>query len=164
MTHETSTFAALGRLVDRWIDGTLDRAFARHAARLARPGKPGPFQIIVFGQRGLSMLLEATLPAKTADDVVGYELTYTIDGGPPVVVNSAGEPIHFSAAEGSTVVATFVLIDDAGNRSEPGDPVTLVVEDRIAPGRPGVFNLSVVGEEPMAGPDEGEGDEPGPVA
>jgi hypothetical protein len=125
-------------------------ALARFLDRAARPRRPGRFTLAVTGQTpgASTMIVTATLPAATASDVASYELGYTIDGGPPVIATSTGDPITFNAPVGSTVVATFIEIDAAGNRSQPSERQTLVVEDVIPPGMPGVFGLAVTGQEP----------------
>jgi hypothetical protein len=111
------------------------------------PRKPGRFTLRVTDQDQATMKITATLPEKNALDVASYELTYTVDANPPVIATSTGDPITFSAPTGSKVVATFVQIDGAGNRSEPSDPVELTVIDSIAPPKSGPGSLAVTGED-----------------
>lgn len=94
----------------------------------------------------------ATLAAKTANDVVSHEVTLTNatfeDDGSTVktVPDGTAEIGMFRADDGANVSTSYVQIDDAGNRSEPVVQSFTSVDD-IAPAAPGELGIQHVGEE-----------------
>lgn len=141
--------------LDALANAFLDCLAAELAPRIARrfpilqaPPKPGRFTFTVLEAVDMTRFkVRADVPAKTAADVATFELSYTVNGGATEVLTSTGEPIEFLASLNDVLSATFVEIDGAGNRSDPSDPIEFTVLDTVAPGRPGTFGLSVVGQE-----------------
>ena len=88
-------------------------------------------------------------PAKTAPDVAAFEFTATIAGkDDQVVVQKDGEAqAEIMADDDDSVSLTCVLIDDAGNRSQPSSAYVFTATDTIAPGAPDAPSVNLIREE-----------------
>lgn len=96
------------------------------------------------------MQFEIGLPTPTAPDVASGELTIQIGSNEPFVINTTPteqtiQDARFSGADGETVIATFVFVDDAGNKSQARE-ASAVLADTIPPPQPGELAIRVTGE------------------
>jgi hypothetical protein len=81
------------------------------------------------------------------DDSISREVTYTIDGGSPVVLTyPVAAPESFLVPQGSALHVDVRDTDDSGNVS----PITsgdFTVADTFPPVAPGEVSLTAIGEE-----------------
>ena len=112
-----------------WLLALLEvvAAILRGAPR--RPASPGfrPTNI-----EAIPMQIEAIFPAPQSAGNL-FELTHSVDGGPPVVTPAAAVPVPFAANPGETIAGTIVEVDAAGGRSPASDPATFVVPQPAPP-------------------------------
>lgn len=103
---------------------------------LAPPPRPGAI-LFNLNAKVTAMKIQVNLTAPKAPDVVSRELTYTINGGAPVVVTVApADPPHtFLADIGAVIVGSLVDINAKGFRSPASDAATLTVVD-VSPPKP----------------------------
>lgn len=106
----------------------------------------------------MSLKFKVALPPITASDVVSGELSVKIDAGEPIVIATTKDQTEvvggqLSGRDGATVELSYVLIDDAGNRSEPSVFVGQLL-DTIAPPKPGELALAVTEEVADEAPSE----------
>lgn len=110
----------------------------------------GPLHLSITGEENMSLKFKVGLPPATAADVVSGELSVRIDAGEPIVIATAKDQTEvvdgqLSGRDGATVELSYVLIDDAGNRSEPSVFVGQLL-DTIAPPKPGELALVITEE------------------
>lgn len=118
----------------------------------------GPLTLTVTGESEMSLKFKVALPPITASDVVSGELSVKIDAGEPIVIATTKDQTEvvggqLSGRDGATVELSYVLIDDAGNRSEPSVFVGQLL-DTIAPPKPGELALAVTEEVADEAPSE----------
>lgn len=94
------------------------------------------------------LVYSAAVPAAVDVDAVGIEVTVDVAGavGPPTVHPKEGATFEISASDNDTVTLTQVVIDDAGNRSEP-TVQSFVATDTIPPAKPGEIAVTLLREE-----------------
>lgn len=121
------------------------RQILKAALRPPRPALPYRFLLREVND----MLIYGIAPAApTVQDVTGHELSVSVDGGEPTVHPVAlGGSIELAVADNASVTVTQSDIDDAGNRSEPGAPLTFTANDTIPPPTPGVPTAELLREE-----------------
>ena len=124
----------------------LQRDIAAIRFLLSRPGRMG----IRFIKEENGMLsFVVVLPAPGAADVVTRELSVTIAGGTPVVINPAVYAIEsqeFSGNDNDSVHLELVDVDDAGNLSTTSVLDTILI-DTLAPPQPGEMGIRVTRED-----------------
>lgn len=84
------------------------------------------------------------------NDIASGELTLTVGSGEAQVIATAKDQVEvvgLAGNEGEAVNASFVYIDDAGNRSANASVMpTVVLADTIPPPDAGVLGLMITGE------------------
>lgn len=139
-------------LIDMRFDQRLNAQDFRASLKFlkTRAAYVGPLKIEVTGESEMSLKFKVALPPITASDVVSGELSVKIDSGEPIVIATTKDQTEvedgqLSGRDGATVELSYVLIDDAGNRSEPSVFVGQLT-DTIAPPKPGELALAVTEE------------------
>lgn len=110
----------------------------------------GPVVFTQTGESDMGLKFKIVLPPTTAPDVVSGELAVKIDGGEPIITATAATDTEvsndaFVGEDGATVELSYLLIDDAGNRSLPSTAVGTLT-DTIAPPQPGQLAIVVTEE------------------
>ena len=107
---------------------------------------PGPIHIKQIGEE-MANQIRVQVNSSADPDTVTREVTYSVDGGTPVVLTyPIGTPESFLVAEGLPVHVDVQDTDNAGNKS----PVTsgdFTVADTFPPSAPGAVSLEAIGEE-----------------
>lgn len=121
------------------------RELLKAALRPPRPALPYRFLLREIND----MLIYGIAPATpTVQDVVSHELAVSVDGGVPTNHTVApGGSIELALADNATATVAQVDIDDAGNRSELGAPLTFTASDTLPPPAPGVPTVQLLREE-----------------
>lgn len=139
-------------LTDLRLDQRLNAQDFRASLKFlkTRAAYVGPLKIEVTGESEMSLKFKVALPPITASDVVGGELSVKIDAGEPIVIATTKDQTEvvdgqLSGRDGATVELSYVLVDDAGNRSDPSVFVGQLT-DTIAPPKPGELALAVTEE------------------
>ncbi len=131
--------------VERIAD-TLDKLYDLSKS----PPNPGVLHANVTSEENGVMKFRVAIPAfpDPIGDVVKGELTVTANGSTQVIDISIGqtEVTDLVADEGTTAEMSYVLVDDAGNKSEIPAVFNLAVADTIAPPNPGALDANVTGE------------------
>jgi len=110
-----------------------------------RPPKPGAITVKLKGENQM-LNYQITYPAPTSPDVVGWNLSVTIDGAVDERTGELSESvIKFSAMDGQLVELSFAFVDDAGNVSTPRS-LSFVAKDTIPPDAPEDFQVTLVSE------------------
>jgi hypothetical protein len=112
---------------------------------LRKPGRV--FLVLKRDDPMLSFVL--MLPEPSAVDVVTQELSVQVGGDDPILTSYPAEireTDEMSGNDNDAVTGSLVLVDDAGNRSEPRD-FDFVLTDTVSPPQPGEVGLRVTGEE-----------------
>lgn len=126
-------------------------AEVRMIRRVLRLRRPGTVFVRMFSENDGMSKFKFVLPQPGANDVVSRELTYSINGGEPVMQQLTGiamESELFDASQGDTVTGALVDIDDAqpvGWRS-PESTFNFILQDTIAPSQPGAVGVQMVEE------------------
>jgi hypothetical protein len=121
------------------------------------PGVPVNLRVVQLGRDSMTNVLTYSLSvaAPVDADVVSRTLTVTVGDvaqDPVMFSGSATDLGNIDVPEGATVVLSLVDTDDAGNESVPA-VVDFVAADTLAPGQPGAFTVSLIGER--SEPDNG---------
>ena len=116
------------------------------------------------------LIVQGTIPAPASSDVTTRVITIavTTPGGvsiDPFTIekNVVDTTFTFTVAPGSTVVATLVDKDAAGNQSPPSVSAPFVAVDIFPPSQPGAISFQTIGEETPVNPDPQPGDNPLPL-
>lgn len=125
--------------VKRWVDSQS-------------PPLPKELRFVVTGQffQGDQKMLrfKVALPPRGASDVTTREFSLTIGSDAPITRTLPGDALEteeFEGADNSSLLASLVDVDDAGNRS-PERAATGTLTDTIAPPQPGELGFVVTGE------------------
>lgn len=117
--------------------------------RLAGAEHAGPIRLTQRKENSGMFTFDILLPQNQDADTVRGELTYTIGGADPQVVETTlGQEavMSLAGAEGDRVTASFVWIDNAGNRSVNPSTLDQTLTDTIPPVDPGQIGLRVTSE------------------
>ena len=120
--------------------------------RLRNLPDPDPISLTIVSEDGSMLNFKINLPALPPEpnDIASGELTVTVGSGEPQVIATAKEQVEvvgLAGNEGEAVNASFVYIDDAGNRSANASVMpTVVLADNIPPADPSVLALEITGE------------------
>jgi hypothetical protein len=134
----------------------LDRAnelLSKLLDRLRNLPDPGPLTLSVTSEEENMLKFRIQLPSEPdGADIASGELTVKIGDDPEqTIATTKGqtEVADLRGAQGARVSASFVYIDDAGNRSEHPSQLTGVeLLDTIPPPDAGALGIQVTGEEP----------------
>lgn len=112
---------------------------------------PGPITVLITGESDMGLIFKVSLPAEPegALDIASGELTVTVGAGEPSVIATAKGQLSvddLQGADGETVSASFVFVDDAGNRSVVPSTASAVLADTIPPADPGALAIEITGE------------------
>lgn len=142
---ESKVFLERSAVAQESIAATLKRV-----AKAFLIPNPGAISAKVTSEENGVMKFKVMIPAfpDPIGDVVKGELTVTADGSTNVMDVAIGqtEVTDLTAAEGTVAELSYVLVDDAGNKSPVPSVFNLPVADTIAPPSPGPLNAEVTGE------------------
>jgi hypothetical protein len=87
-------------------------------------------------------------------DVVGGELTVTVDGVPTVfpTTKDQTEVLDLEGPQDSIALLEFVFVDDAGNRSVSPAQAVITLADTVPPADPGALGVIITGERHAEAP------------
>ena len=116
----------------------------RHVKPLKRPG---PITINAIGE-DMADNIRMTVTSTADEDVVSREVTVSVPGLDPVVLNYPvpGDPASFVVAQGLEFDVSIVDTDDGGNHS-PATTGHFTANDTFPPAAPGAIELTATGEE-----------------
>jgi hypothetical protein len=134
---DPKNFSAVAAAFWRWV--------AANVSPYIPPKRPGSYSARLVREESNMLVYGLQLPADTASDIVSRELTVSVEGSDPVVVE-ATETTEFSAPDNALVNLSLVFVDDAGNRSE-ATTFEFTALDTIAPPAPGEFGVALLREE-----------------
>jgi hypothetical protein len=129
----------------------LTRAIEALLDVLKRPPNPKPISLTITAENQNVLTFTINLPASPPEpnDIASGELVVTIDGGAPAVFPTTKDQVGvegLTGNQGVRVLASFVHIDDAGNKSVTPASLDVVLNDTIPPADPGALGLTVTAE------------------
>lgn len=140
--------AAAAETEARLLRAELAR-LVKYVRRIAGAEHAGRLSISTISQAGSMLTFNINLPTNQDETTVKGELTYTVGSSEPVSVEtSLGQTVlsGLTGNHGDPVAASFVWIDNAGNRSVTPSTLEATLLDTIPPGDPGQLSITVTGE------------------
>lgn len=124
----------------------LLRALGRLLVEYLPPRRPLRVGATLIREDQSVLIYKLTLPPAGAPDVVTRELAVEVNGSVRETLD-ASDGMELSFDQGDAVRLSLVDVDDAGNRSEPSEPLEFAASDTIAPPAPGQLGVELLREE-----------------
>lgn len=128
-----------------------NRLLAEILKQLHHVPDPGPLSFFVTSEEENMLVFTMKLPAEPDGftDIASGELKLKVgDADEQTIVTTKGqtEVTGLNGAQGATLTASFVYIDDSGNRSDTPSNFSATLADTIPPPSPGELGVMVTGE------------------